>query len=385
MEILQVSTIQMNSKTKIVTNHQHMKVNISQCFPIYSIPSDPPIPTSYQNSPVESQTTDLSPPKEMPVPNSDPNSLPDKLTDSMEPNHKTDFETKTNNITVFDHDLVIVMDSNGKEIITQKLYPNYSVKKVSCMTIDKCFQIMNDSRFKKEPKIVLLHFGTNDIEHNDQETVTDDLVELINLICRRVPLSKIIISALLPRKDSFNQVVNEINSSVLKQIRQLPNAHFLSHQNIHSSGANLLRNNKHLNSKGLKMFIVNIKDCILGRLGNTRINERRKQDGNSDYTDKRKGANSTKQGKMQTRRYNEKNRNWSPNLREKNIRPRQKHQAEEPDIPYYRRWESKEPYDDQRNKYGYNIYQRPNLKYQESRSDLCFDDFLRVLYEKFIS
>ena len=65
-------------------------------FPaIYSIPSDPPIPTSYQNSPVESQTTDLSPPKEIPVPNSDPNSLPDKLTDSMEPNDETDFKTKT--------------------------------------------------------------------------------------------------------------------------------------------------------------------------------------------------------------------------------------------------------------------------------------------------
>ena len=37
---------------------------------------------------------------------------------------------------------------------------------------------------------MLLHFGTNDIEHNDQETVTDDLVEIINLICRRLPLIK---------------------------------------------------------------------------------------------------------------------------------------------------------------------------------------------------
>ena len=232
---------------------------------------------------------------------------------------------------MFDHDLVILIDSNGKEIITQKLYLNYSVKKVPCTTIDKCFQIINESRFKKEPKIVLFHFGTNDIEHNDQETVTDDLVDIINLICRRLPVSKIIISALSSRKDSFNQVVNEINSSVLKQIRQLPNAHFLSHQNIHSSGVSLLKDNKHLNSKDLKMFIVNIKNCIFGRLGNTRINERREQDENSDYTDKRSSA---KQGKMQTRRYDERNKNWSPNLREKNIRPRQKHQAEESDIPY---------------------------------------------------
>ena len=46
----------------------------------------------------------------------------------MEPNDETDFKTKTKNITVFDHDLAILMDSNGKEIITQKLYPNYTEK-----------------------------------------------------------------------------------------------------------------------------------------------------------------------------------------------------------------------------------------------------------------
>ena len=86
----------------------------------------------------------------------------------------------------------------------------------------------------------------------------------------------------------------------MKQIRQLPNAHFLSHQNIHSSGASLLRDNKHLNSQGLKMFIVNIKDCILGRLGNTRINERRKQDGNSDYTNKKEKVQ-IQQGKEKCR------------------------------------------------------------------------------------
>ena len=71
----------------------------SQCQPvfpaIYSISSDLPIPIRCQNSPVEYQTTNLSPPKEISVPNSEPNSLPDKLTDSMEPNDETDFKIKT--------------------------------------------------------------------------------------------------------------------------------------------------------------------------------------------------------------------------------------------------------------------------------------------------
>ena len=138
----------MNSKTKIVTNHQHMKVNISQCFLLLIpylliLPSQPDVKTVQQKV----KQTNLSPHREIPVPNSEPNSLPDKLIDSMEPNDETDFKTKTKNITVFYHDLVIPMDTNGKEIITQKLYPNYSVKKVPCVTIDKCFQIMNESRF----------------------------------------------------------------------------------------------------------------------------------------------------------------------------------------------------------------------------------------------
>ena len=84
-----------NSYKSSTHESQHQPV-----FPaIYSIPSDSPIPTRCQNSPVESETTDLSPPKEIPVPNSDPNSLHDKLTDSVEPNDETDFKTKTKNIT----------------------------------------------------------------------------------------------------------------------------------------------------------------------------------------------------------------------------------------------------------------------------------------------
>ena len=86
-----------NSYKSSTHESQHQPV-----FPaIYSIPSDPPIPTKCQNSPVESQTTNLSPFKEIPVPNGEPNSLRDKLTDSMESNDETDFKTKTKNITVF--------------------------------------------------------------------------------------------------------------------------------------------------------------------------------------------------------------------------------------------------------------------------------------------
>ena len=58
----------------------------------------------------------------------------------------------TGKSVLFNHDLLLLIDSNGKEIITGKLYPGYSPKKIPCMTIEKSFDIIYHCSFKKEPK-----------------------------------------------------------------------------------------------------------------------------------------------------------------------------------------------------------------------------------------
>ena len=58
----------------------------------------------------------------------------------------------TGKSVLFNHDLVMLIDSNGKEIITGKLYPGYSTRKIPCMTMEKSFDIIDLCFFKKEPK-----------------------------------------------------------------------------------------------------------------------------------------------------------------------------------------------------------------------------------------
>ena len=72
------------------------------------------------------------------------------------------------------HDLLVLIDSNGKEIITGKLYPGYSIKKIPCMTLENSTVINDSCSFKKEPNVILIHFGTNDLEHKDKNEVPND-------------------------------------------------------------------------------------------------------------------------------------------------------------------------------------------------------------------
>ena len=41
----------------------------------------------------------------------------------------------TGKLVLINHDLLMLIYSNGKEIITGKLYPGYSIKEIPCMTM----------------------------------------------------------------------------------------------------------------------------------------------------------------------------------------------------------------------------------------------------------
>ena len=106
------------------------------------------------------------------------------MMNSNEKSNGRDF-TKINSTkeTVLTHDLVILIDSDGKSILPEKLYPAYSVKKIPCMTIEKCFEIINSAVFEKDPKIILLHTGTNNLDHEKKEALENHLINLTSTIC----------------------------------------------------------------------------------------------------------------------------------------------------------------------------------------------------------
>ena len=74
-----------------------------------------------------------------------------------------------------------------------------------------------------------------------------------------------IISHLLPRRDKPIGMVKGINATLERRTLHLPNAHFTSHFNLFEKDLDdILIDNKHLNQHSFKMFVRNLKDCLLG-------------------------------------------------------------------------------------------------------------------------
>ena len=80
----------------------------------------------------------------------------------------------------------MLIDSNGKEIITGKLYPGYNNKKTPCMTTEKVLTSLILVPSKRSQKEILICFGTNDLKHEDRNEVASKLVEVITVLSGRI-------------------------------------------------------------------------------------------------------------------------------------------------------------------------------------------------------
>jgi hypothetical protein len=96
------------------------------------------------------------------------------------------------------------------------------------------------------------------------------LKDITTTIKAKHPTSKIILSSLLPRTDSLNSKVIEINKTLIDNIKS-KDTKIVQHNNI--SKTTDLKDKKHLNLKGVKMFAYNLKSAYFG---NTRSNQSQK-------------------------------------------------------------------------------------------------------------
>ena len=105
-------------------------------------------------------------------------------------------------------------------------------------------------------------FGTNDLESTPSN---EDMINQLKLtaisLSEKYPNSKIISSSLLPRKDDINKQINYINENLKKELSGSPNIVIVKHQNIRILD---LRDNKHLNTIGVKRFAQNLKRSYFG-------------------------------------------------------------------------------------------------------------------------
>ena len=97
--------------------------------------------------------------------------------------------------------LLLLIDSNGKFIKPNILYPDQPVKFRKTYTLEQV--TMAIETFTGKPSTVLIHCGTNDLENKSADEVVDESKQLLSLIKRKFDDTKIIYSSLLPRNDSI--------------------------------------------------------------------------------------------------------------------------------------------------------------------------------------
>ena len=143
---------------------------------------------------------------------------------------------KTSQITYTNYaETIIFCDSNDHLLNPELLCPDSSTSYIRCPTLDKAHEILHNSTFTNA-QTFLLHCGTNDLEKTSSDVL---LVGKINGIINKIeddhPKSKIVLSSLLPRRDTLNHRVGLINNKTKELVKHKDNLTFVEHNEIENN------------------------------------------------------------------------------------------------------------------------------------------------------
>ncbi|KAI7792354.1 hypothetical protein IRJ41_006369 [Triplophysa rosa] len=158
-----------------------------------------------------------------------------------------------------DPDVLLLVDSNGKFLDPQKLFPHQQVTAKRCSTTSHAQQIIQD--FSGQPSCIIIHTGTNDL-HSLLNNTADAVRKMAEITSQKFPESLIVISTLLPRRDTPPHIIYSINADISRACSAFPNVHLAHHQHI---GLQHLYDGLHLHKDGVRVFAKSLKDAALGR------------------------------------------------------------------------------------------------------------------------
>lgn len=165
---------------------------------------------------------------------------------------------KTNNHR--DAEIIILMDSNGKFLNEQQLFPNHEVVKLWCPNTDSAFTLLQKKTLGN-PSHIIVHTGTNDLR-KQQERVAESLRRVAEQATQTFPSSKIIISTILPRTDFHPQTIQQINAAISRGCGKMPNVHIAHHPTLHLDN---LHDHVHLQKGSVGILARKLKDVAFGR------------------------------------------------------------------------------------------------------------------------
>ena len=159
-----------------------------------------------------------------------------------------------------DADIIILIDSNGKFVNEEQLFPGKKVCKVWCPTTDTALELLTEPTLG-QPRHIIIHTGTNDLRAQ-QERVAECVRRVAQKATHTFPLSRITISTILPRRDVHPATIHRVNADIYRGCSPLPNVHLAHHPALNISS---LHDHVHLRRDMVGVFARALKDAALGR------------------------------------------------------------------------------------------------------------------------
>lgn len=221
------------------------------------VPPPSPTPTQPNPSSTSSASTEPSQPSnsqreaETPATPRNPEP-PQKNTTATTPAEKQPVKTEA--------DIAILMDSNGKFLQGEKLFPGRKTTKLWCPKTGDALRILSDSSFGT-PSHIIIHTGTNDLRR-EQERVGQLICRVAEKATEIYPNTKITISTLLPRRDIHPDTIQRVNADISKGCARLSNVHLAHHPSITIRD---LYDHVHIRKDKVNVFAKTLKDTAWGR------------------------------------------------------------------------------------------------------------------------
>ncbi|KAL7870690.1 hypothetical protein SRHO_G00081870 [Serrasalmus rhombeus] len=133
-------------------------------------------------------------------------------TGTMTVSMETAEETAVKLCTGKDIDVAVLIDSNGKLLQEDKLFPGQTTSKIWCPKIRDAHRIISDPNLGT-PKYIIIHTGTNDLRL-EQDRVGGLVCRVADRAAESFPNAKIIVSTLLPRKDFHPATIQKVNADI---------------------------------------------------------------------------------------------------------------------------------------------------------------------------
>ncbi|KAK1897144.1 Myosin-1, partial [Dissostichus eleginoides] len=149
-------------------------------------------------------------------------------------------------------DIVILIDSNGKFIDENKLFPTHTVAKIWCPNTQHAMDLLSEQQLGS-PSHIIIHTGSNDLR-SQQERVSESLRGVIEKASTTFPNSRVE----RPPPDT----IHRINSNMSRDCILRPNVHLAHHPTL---DINCLYDHVHLYKNTVPIFARTLKDVALNR------------------------------------------------------------------------------------------------------------------------